>query len=71
MPSPARTSVGPPVHLSSRDLADRWNTSPGHLANLRSKGEGAPYLKLGARVVYPLAAVEAYEAARLVEPTAA
>lgn len=57
-----------PTHLSATDLAERWHVTTGHLANLRTEGFGPRYVKLGARVVYRLADVEAYEAARLVTP---
>jgi hypothetical protein len=68
--SPPDEDVVRQVHLTPRDLADRWHTSVGHLANLRSRGAGPAYLKLG-RVLYPLAAVEAYEVAHLVARDAA
>jgi hypothetical protein len=61
----------PPVHLTTRDLADRWDVSVGHLQNLRSARTGPTWLKIGARVLYPLAVIESYEAARLVRGDAA
>jgi hypothetical protein len=33
--------------LTSDQLAARWLTSRGYLANLRSQGKGCPYVKLG------------------------
>jgi hypothetical protein len=54
-------------HLPPSALAERWDTTKGHLANLRSRAEGPPYLKIGARVLYPLDGIEQYEAARLVQ----
>ena len=61
-----------PALLTTADLAARWGVSVGHLANLRSEGRGPTYCKpLGGRVLYPLAAVEAFEAARTVEAVAA
>lgn len=59
------------THLTTRQLAERWHMAVGSLQNMRSAGIGPAYLKLGARVVYPLAAIEAYEAARLVGDGAA
>lgn len=54
-------------HLTTRDLAARWACSPGWLANLRSSGgDGPPYVKVCAKVLYPLDRLEAYEASRLV-----
>lgn len=61
----------PPVNLTTRNLADRWDVSVGHLQNLRSARTGPAWLKIGARVLYPLTVIEAYEAARLVEVDAA
>lgn len=52
--------------LTPRDLAERWACSPGWLANERSEGRGAPYVKLGAAVRYRLADIEAHEAASLI-----
>jgi helix-turn-helix protein len=49
------------MHLTPTHLAKRWSVSVGHLANLRSAGEGPAYLKLGGRVLYRLADVEIYE----------
>lgn len=57
--------------LKPAALAERHHTTTGHLANLRSRGEGVPFIKLGARVLYPLAAVEAFEAAHLVQTVGA
>lgn len=42
-------------------LAKRWDTTTQRLANLRSKGAGPPYLKIGTRVLYRMADVLAYE----------
>ena len=47
--------------LTSDQLATRWLTSRGYLANLRSQGKGCPYVKLGRRVVYREKDVERYE----------
>jgi hypothetical protein len=49
-------------------LATRWQTTRGHLANQRSYGRGVPYLKLGSRVMYRLSDVLAYEAECVVRP---
>ncbi|KRF22920.1 AlpA family transcriptional regulator [Phycicoccus sp. Soil802] len=55
------------THLSPRELAGRWRTTAGHLANLRSAGRGPRYLKLSAgKVVYRLADIEEFESERLV-----
>ncbi|MBA3529798.1 MAG: DNA-binding protein [Propionibacteriaceae bacterium] len=47
--------------MTDAQLAERWQTSRGTLANARSRGEGCPYLKLGGLVRYALADVLAYE----------
>lgn len=64
-------STATTAHLTRAQLAQRWCTSVGHLANLASRGDGPPYLKLGARVLYRLTDVEAHESARIVRPVAA
>ncbi|RYF21786.1 MAG: DNA-binding protein [Oxalobacteraceae bacterium] len=48
-------------HLSARELATRWTMSIKTLANWRSDLKGPKFMKLGARVVYDQADVEAYE----------
>ena len=52
-------------HLNQIDLATRWNISHRTLERWRWTGEGPQYLKVGKRVVYRLADVEAFEAERL------
>jgi hypothetical protein len=52
--------------ITPEQLATRWSTSRGYLANLRSQGKGCPYVKLGRRVVYWEKDVKRYEAARRV-----
>jgi hypothetical protein len=62
----------PAVFLTPRELAQRHHTSTGHLANLRMERRGVPYISLSSRrVLYRLADVEAYEAARLVQTASA
>jgi len=58
------------VHLTTPDLARRWGMSVGHIQNLRSAGIGPSYVKIGSRVLYSLAVIEAYEAARTIESIA-
>lgn len=55
-------------HLSQRQLAQRWGISHRTLERWRSIGFGPAFLKLGGRVAYRLADVEAFEAAQL-QPT--
>jgi hypothetical protein len=52
-------------HLDQKALAERWVISPRTLEQWRWMGRGPKFLKVGARVVYRLVDVEAYEAASL------
>ena len=52
-------------HLSSRELSERWNISRRTLDRWRWAGEGPPFLKLGGRVVYRIADIEAFEEAHV------
>jgi predicted DNA-binding transcriptional regulator AlpA len=52
-------------HLSTRDLAERWNISRRTLDRWRWAGEGPRFLKLGGRVVYRIADIEAFEQQQL------
>jgi hypothetical protein len=52
-------------HLDQTTLASRWQVSPRTLEQWRWKGTGPRYLKVGGRVVYRLADVEAFEAESL------
>ncbi len=47
--------------LNQIDLARRWRISPRTLERWRWLGEGPRYLKLGGRVLYRAADIEAYE----------
>lgn len=57
--------------LTARDLAERWQCSPGSLANQRSEGSGPRFVKLGKLVRYRLADIEAYEVERMTTETVA
>lgn len=61
-PMPDRTN---PHHLNQDQLAARWGISPRTLERWRWLGVGPQYLKLGARVIYRAADIEAYEAHQL------
>ena len=52
-------------NLDQNALAERWLVSPRTLEQWRWKGEGPRFLKLGGRVIYRLADIEAFEAARV------
>ena len=60
----------PTKHLQQVDLARRWRLSPRTLERWRWHGIGPCYLKIGGRVVYRLADVEAFEAAQIRQSTA-
>jgi hypothetical protein len=51
-------------HLSEKRLARRWGLSHRTLERWRHDAHGPAYLKVGGRVIYRLADIEAYEAAR-------
>ena len=53
------------THLHQLDLARRWQVSPRTLERWRWLGQGPRHIKIGARVVYRLEDVEAYEAEHL------
>lgn len=57
--------------LNPKELSERWGGSIGvrTLANWRFMGKGPQYLKLGRKVVYDLAVIEAWEKARSVRST--
>lgn len=47
--------------LDTEELAERWRTSRGYLANRRCAGKGPEYIKVGSKVLYPIDKVESYE----------
>ena len=49
------------AYLTSKELADRWRLSDQTLANWRHAGKGPPYIRVGARVLYPSEAIQAFE----------
>ncbi len=58
-----------PRDLLTEDmLAERWLCSASRLQRWRVEGQGIPYLKIGARVLYRLKDIEAYEEACLIRP---
>jgi hypothetical protein len=52
-------------HLDQNALGSRWQISPRTLEQWRWQGRGPRFLKVGGRVVYRLADVEAFEASNL------
>lgn len=55
--------------LTERELAARWRVSVRTLQNRRWMGRGPRFLKIGARVLYALPEIEAFEAAQLHQST--
>jgi hypothetical protein len=53
-----------PPYLTQIELAARWRISPRTLERWRWAGDGPRFTKVGGRVLYSLADVEAYEAAQ-------
>ena len=51
-------------HFNQIELARRWRISPRTLERFRWLQKGPAFLKIGGRVVYRLADVEAYELAQ-------
>jgi hypothetical protein len=47
--------------MNAAELAERWDTTPGRLANMRSEGVGPRYFKIGTRVLYRTDDVLAFE----------
>lgn len=56
-------------HLNQVHLARRWSMSPRTLERWRFDGTGPSYLKVGGRVLYRIADIEAFEAMRLSNAT--
>ena len=57
----------PVRHFTQFELAERWRISPRTLERWRWLRLGPQYVKIGGRVVYLIADVEGYEAARRAE----
>lgn len=50
-----------PALFNAQQLAARWSLSEKTLERWRSMGTGPAFIKLGNRVMYPIAAIEAHE----------
>jgi hypothetical protein len=57
-----------PKYLTASEVSERWGlaVSTGTLANWRTQKKGPPYQKLGSKVRYPIAQLEAWETANMV-----
>jgi predicted DNA-binding transcriptional regulator AlpA len=49
------------VTLTETELATRWSMTTKTLYRWRTQNQGPKYMKLGKKILYPLAAVETYE----------
>lgn len=47
--------------LTGKELAIRWRLNNQTLANWRHAGKGPPYIRVGARVLYPIEGIHAFE----------
>jgi hypothetical protein len=56
-------------YLNQEEVAARWDISERTLEAWRRQRRGPPYLRIGHRVRYRLADIEAFEAAVTVETT--
>jgi Helix-turn-helix domain len=54
----------PVHHLHQIELANRWRISPRTLERWRWLHQGPAFMKIGGRVVYRLADIEAFEVAQ-------
>jgi hypothetical protein len=52
--------------LTDLELADRWHMHRQTLISWRSAGTGPAFVRIGRRVLYPLAEVEQYEKANTI-----
>jgi hypothetical protein len=59
--NPPGTETAPINHINQDQLSKRWNISARTLEHWRWEGIGPSYLKLGRRVVYSFADIEAFE----------
>lgn len=57
------------MHLLPAEAANRLRTTIGTLANWRVRGCGPRFIKLGRKVLYPIAELEAWERKHLKENT--
>ncbi len=57
------------IHLNSAELASRWHTTPGAIRTMRWRGSAPTTIKIGKRLLFRLADVEAFEAAHASQST--
>lgn len=49
------------MHLTAKQLGERWHMAGGTLQNWRTKGFGPKFIKWGKTVLYPITEIEAWE----------
>lgn len=49
------------AYLTSKELATRWRLSEKTLANWRHGRKGPPFVRIGAKVLYPNEGIQAFE----------
>jgi hypothetical protein len=49
------------LYLTSKELAHRWRLSEQTLANWRHARKGPPFVRIGGRILYPIASLSDYE----------
>lgn len=59
-----------PINLTPKEAAERLRTTVAVMSNMRIRGNGPKFIKIGTKVLYPLAQIEAYEKAALRGSTA-
>ena len=59
------------TNLTPKEAANRLRVTTGTLSNWRVQGQGPRFIKVGRKVLYPVAQVVAYETAALRSNTAA
>lgn len=58
------------MNLTPKETAERLRTTIGTLSNWRVRGDGPRFIKLGRKVLYPVAELEAFEKRQLRANTA-
>lgn len=58
------------MNLTPKEVAVRLRTNVGTLSNWRMQGAGPRFIKLGRKVLYPVAEIEAFERQALRSNTA-
>ena len=59
--APPAATIGAVSHINQYQLSKRWNISARTLEHWRWERTGPTYIKLGRRVVYSIADIEAFE----------